>query len=259
MRLAVATRCLEQPLKSALTLASRMGAAGVQLDGRSEVTPAELSATGVRQLRHLLTELGLQVASLDFPIRRRLWDADQLDARIDALKRAMEFAYRLETRIVTIRLGGLPEESDASGRALLAAALEDLARQSNQVGVTVAVGPGRDSASDLIGVLKQVREGPIGVNFDPATCVAAGDFPSETLRTYGELVLHVIARDATRDSDGTGSEVPLGRGDVPWDETLAILSDMDYRGWLTVERTQGKTPADDAARAVKYLQSIYRG
>ena len=141
-RFALATSCLGQPLKAALTLASRLGANGVQLDARNEIKPSEMSATGRRQFLHLLSETGLQLASLDFPLRRRLWDAERLDARLEALKETMQFAYELKARTVTVRLGGLPDESDAAGQALLGNVLNDLARHGNRVGVTLAVGPG---------------------------------------------------------------------------------------------------------------------
>ncbi len=93
------------------------------------------------------------MASLDFPLRRPLWDAERLDARVEALKQTMEFAYELKARIVTVRLGGLPDESDVAGRSLLKAVLNDLARHGNRVGVTLAVGPGREPAARLVEVL----------------------------------------------------------------------------------------------------------
>ena len=93
-----------------ILLASRSGAGGVQLDARNEAKPSDLSATGRRQFAHALAEIGLQLASLDFPLRRPLWDPERLNARIEALKQAMEFAYELKARVVTVRLGGLPGE-----------------------------------------------------------------------------------------------------------------------------------------------------
>jgi sugar phosphate isomerase/epimerase len=246
-------------LKQALLLASQFGATGVQLDARNETKSSEMSGTGRRQFAHLLAEVGLAVASLDFPLRRPLWDVERLDARIDALKQTMEFAYQLKARTVTVRLGGLPDEADAAGRSLLQTVLNDLARHGNRVGATVAVGLGREPAARLVEVLRAVTEGPIGVNFDPAAVVSSDLSPAEALQVLGGLVAHVMVRDATRDSDGGGSEVPVGRGEVPWVEILALLQEMDYRGWLTVDRTQGDDRAGDAGRAIQYLQSVYRG
>ena len=78
--LAIATRCLNQPLKSALVLAAQFGAGGVQLDCRNELKADELSATGRRELLHRIEEMRLSIASLDFPLRRGLLDPDRLDA-----------------------------------------------------------------------------------------------------------------------------------------------------------------------------------
>jgi sugar phosphate isomerase/epimerase len=259
LRLAVATRCLGQPLKPALLLASRFGASGVQLDARNEAKPAEMSGTGRRQLAHALAEIGLQLASLEFPLRRPLWDAERLDARIEALKRTMALAYDLKTCTVTVRLGGLPDEKDEAGRSLLKDVLDDLARHGNHVGVTVAIGPGRETAERLLEVLEGVTGGPIGVNFDPAAAVMSGASASEALQALLKLVTHVLIRDAVQDFDGGGSEVPVGRGDVPWEEILAVLQGTGYGGWLTVDRTQGEDRAGDAGRAVQYLQSVYLG
>jgi sugar phosphate isomerase/epimerase len=259
LRLALATRCLGQVLKPALLLASRMGASGVQLDARNEIRPSEMSETGRRQFTHVLAEIGLQLASLDFPIRRPLWDAERLDARMEALKQTMEFAYELKARVVTVRLGGLPGESDAAGQSLFVDVLNDLARHGNHVGVTVALGPGREPAARLVETLRSVTGGPIGVNFDPAGTVMAGASPSEAVQLLREFVAHVSVRDAIAGADDGGSEVPVGRGEVPWDELLFLLQETDYRGWLTVDRTQGSDRAGDAARAVQYMQSIYRG
>jgi sugar phosphate isomerase/epimerase len=259
LRLAVATRCLGQELKPALLLASRLGASGVQVDARNEIKPSEVSETGRRQFSHFLGEVGLQLASLDFPIRRPLWDAERLDARIAALKQTMEFAYELKARVVTVRLGGLPGESDVRGKSLLKDVLDDLARHGNHVGITVAIGAGREAAVRLVETLKSVTAGPIGVNFDPAATVMAGASPSEAFQLLREFVSHVSVRDAIAGADEAGSEVPVGRGEVPWDELLFLLQETDYEGWLTVDRTQGSDRAGDAARAVQYMQSIYRG
>jgi sugar phosphate isomerase/epimerase len=256
LRLAVATRCLNRPLRASLILASQIGAVGIQLDARNEVKPGEMSGTGVRQFLHLLNEHGLKVASLDMPTSRGLCDRDGLDARIEAVKEAMELAYQLEARIVTVRLGALPKEQDEPGRGMLKTVLNDLARHGNAVGTTLALGPGRDVPGRLITVLDEVSEGPLGINFDPTTFVGAGQTPSDVLRSMGAFVSHVVVRDATPGADGLGNEVPVGRGVMPWKELLSLLYEMNYSGWLTVDRTQGDDRAGDAVRAIKFLQSL---
>jgi sugar phosphate isomerase/epimerase len=259
LQIAIATRCLNRPLKGAVALASQLGAGGVQLDARTELKPSEISATGRRELLHMLDDVGLAVASLDFPIRSPLAARERLDARVQALKQTMDFAYQLKARAVTVKLGGLPSESDAGEMSLLLAVLDDLARHANRAGVALALGVGGDSAERVRTVLSEVTSGPIGVDFDPASIVASGRLALEVLDILSTFVGHVVARDAVREGDGLANEVPLGRGGVPWDELLARLHEMDYRGWLCVNRTTGEDRPGDAGRAIQFLQSIYRG
>jgi len=69
----------------------------------------------------------------------------------------------------------------------------------------------------------------------------------------------VWARDAVRASDGSFREVPVGRGEVVWDEMLAVLAEAEYPGWLTAGASGGDDPADDATRAVSILRTIAAG
>ena len=67
VKVAVQTKGLAQPLRKALHTAARLEAEGVQLDLRRELPAAELSGTGLRELRKLLDDLNLRVASTAFP------------------------------------------------------------------------------------------------------------------------------------------------------------------------------------------------
>jgi sugar phosphate isomerase/epimerase len=255
--LAIATRCLGRPLKLAVELAAQIGAGGVQLDVRNELKPDELSATGRRELLHRLEEMRLSMASFDFPLRRGLFDPDRLDARMAALKLAMDFASLMRCRVITARLGLLPNHDGRKEVPL--AVLNDLAAHGNHVGVTLAVGPSGESAAPLLEVLRQVSAGPIGINFDPVPVVSAGRSPVDAVSEWGQYLSHVMVRDATRLGDGTATEVPVGRGEVAWQELLAVLRDLDYRGWFCVDRTQGDDRPGDAARAIQYIRSLELG
>jgi sugar phosphate isomerase/epimerase len=256
--LSLATRCLGRPFKSALLLAAQLGANGVQLDARSELKPDELSATGRRELLHRLEELGISTASLDFPVRRGLLDAERLDARITALKHAMDFAALLRCRVVTVRLGRLPGEKEPLLNVPLAV-LSELAGHGNHVGVTLALSPGGESPGAVLELVRQVSTGPLGISFDPVSAIAAGREPIDTLSEWGTHLAHVLVRDATRQGEDAVTEVPVGRGEVAWQELLAVTHDLDYRGWYCVERTQGDDPAGDAGRAIQYIRSLELG
>jgi sugar phosphate isomerase/epimerase len=256
LRIAVATGALQLPLRQSIQAVHDLGANGIQLDARNEIKPADLSQTGRRELLHRLHDLNLYVASVNFPARRALYDLPELDARLAAARQAMEFAYELGAKVITIRIGRIPENAESEDYGVLRGVLNDLARHGNRVGTTLAITPSRDSAEALSKLLAAVTEGPAGVNFDPAAFLMGGHEPTQALRALHKSVAHFVIRDAVRDVDAGGVEVPVGRGEVDWDEFIALVGDADYRGWLTVDRTQGEDKRGDLGRAIQFLRQI---
>jgi sugar phosphate isomerase/epimerase len=256
LRIGVATREFRQPLKQSLKTAAEMGAQGVQFDVRNELKPQDLSETGRRHFLHTLSELEMKVASLHLPTRRTFYDLEYLDARLAATREAMQFAWQLESRVVTLRVGRIPSDPDSPDYLLLRQVLGDLARFGNHVGVTLALIPTNDAPASLQQLVAATTEGILGVDFDPAAFVLAGHDPGLALRTLHASIVHMLARDAIRDVDGAGLEVSLGRGEVDWNEFVAIADEMHYHGWITVDRTQGDNRILDSAHAVQYLKEI---
>lgn len=258
-RLAVATRCLELPLRTALQVAADCGAEGVQFDLRDELRPAELSESGRRDLRHLLEELGLQVAGTTFALRRALADEYELDRRIAALKQAMTWSFALEARVLTVRIGRLPTDEHSREAQTLREIVDDLARYANHSGVSLAFTPARDSAADLQQIVSAIQSGPIGIDYDPAQLVMAGHDPVAALRTLHAFIHHVQLRDGLSDIDGSSAETPVGQGAVPWLEVMATLGEIEYAGWLTAIRSQGNDKAADLRRALVFVRRLLLG
>lgn len=255
LKIGVSLSGLKQPLPQLLKAASDFGAEGVQFDALHGLRPDALSETGRRQFLHLLDELGLKVASLQLPFRRTLFDLENLDARIDAVKSALTFAHQLRTPTVTARVGTIPPP-DSGDYLTLRQVLGDLAAHGNRVGGCLAITPTHDSAENLAKLLGSINEGLVGIDLDPAGCVLADQNPAEMLRALHDRVLHIQARDAIREAFGSGQEVPLGRGEVDWSEFLPVTEEVGYRGWITALRTQGDDPLRDLANAVAYLGQL---
>lgn len=256
LRLAIATARLSDSLREAIRLAEQTGAGGLQFDARNQLKPADFSQTGRRQLLHSLAERNLQVASLSFPLRRPLHDQEQLDARLAAIKQAMQFAWDLKSRVLVCRIGRIVDDADSPEGVHQREVLRELAQHGNRVGVTLAVTPSGDSPETLRSVIDSIDEGPLGIDFDPAERVMSHQTPVASLRTLHDRAIHVTIRDALRDADGAGRETVVGRGEVPWEELLATLDEMTYSGWLTIDRRAGDAPLTDMTRAVSYISNV---
>jgi sugar phosphate isomerase/epimerase len=259
MRLAVATQSFKQPLRQAIVTAAACGATGVQFDARNELKQSDYGDTARRQLQHELSERGLKIASLMFPTRHPLHAEEYLDVRVAAVCEAMQFAAQLKAPVVVVRAGRIPTDAAARDQQRLREILDDFARLGNHLGVTLSLTPAAEAPEALAVLLEGIRSGPIGVDFDPATCAIAGRSAVDDLRTLHRFVAHFQARDGIRDVDGTGEETVLGRGEVDWPNLLAAITELDYRGWLTVRRTAGADPVGDCARAVQYIRNVAFG
>ncbi|MFH5804150.1 sugar phosphate isomerase/epimerase family protein [Alienimonas sp. DA493] len=253
LRLALPTFLASAPLRTSLTRVAEAGADGVRLDLRTELRAADLSATAARELRHRLAEHNLKAGPAVFPTRGALHEEDRLEERVSGIVAALNLAADLGCGTLSFRPFRLPA-ADAPAATLLAEVLNDLARSGSHVGVIPCLTPAGDAAR-LAEVLDRVTTGPFGVNLDPAAVLLGGGEVADTIRTLHDRIETVTARDAINDGAG-GKEVPVGRGEVDWEETLALLDEAGFKGWTTCDRTTGPAPFAEASRAVGYLRSV---
>ncbi|MEM9703707.1 MAG: TIM barrel protein [Planctomycetota bacterium] len=261
MRFALPSSLLAGSLRAALPRLAEAGVEGVRLDLRTELRAADLSATAIRELRHRLSEHGLTAGPAVFPTRGALHEEDRLDERLAGITAALNLAAELGCRTLSFRRFRLPDEDDPQS-ALLTQALNDLARAGSHVGVIPCLSTG-GQADRLHAVLSSVTTGPVGVNFDPAAVLLSGGDPVRVAGLHRERIQSLTTRDVILDDgeDSGGREVPVGRGEVDWEQTLASLSDAhDFarsgRGWVVCDRTGGPDPFGDAARAASYLRAV---
>jgi len=259
LRIAIATNGLGGSLRDSIAAAAQSGAGGVQFDLRTEVTADQFGETACQQLRHLLSERTLQMASATFPLRRPLYDPVEIDGRVHVVKEAVQLCGRLKCRVLTLRVGRIPDEQDVDNRARLQGALSDLARLGAREGVTPAISTSGDSAAELRGLIESIKDGPVGVDLDPAGCIAGQLAPVAVLKSLHESILHVQGRDAVRDLEAGSREVAMGRGETSWDEVLATLADMRFAGWITVRRTAGEQRQLEIMNAVRFLKNVALG
>lgn len=257
VRIGIQTRSLGQPLRQALQTAARLGADGVEIDARSELPPAQMSRTGIRQLRKLLDDLNLRVSAVAFPTRRGYDVAEDLDRRVLATQAAMKFASELGANVVINRVGSVPEETDDRRFGRLVEVLTALGYHGTHVGARLAAQTGSESGSQLARLMTALPEGLVGVDLHPSGLIQHGHSPQEAAIALGAYVLHVHACDAVHDAGaGRTVDVPLGRGTADLPALMGELSQFDYRGWVTIERHGAADPAAEIGNAVAFLRAL---
>jgi sugar phosphate isomerase/epimerase len=254
-KIALQTRCLAQPFKQALLTAGQLGYDGIGVDARRELPPAELSDSGLRQLRKMLEDRNLRVATVAFPTRRGYADADQHDRRLAAASDAMRLASRLGAPVLLVTLGPVPADGEAAHTTLIEA-LQMLVGQGGRMGVLPVAQCPDAPPTDLRNIVAGLPEGLVGVDLNPADVIQRGRSPQEFVAALGPFIAHVFANDAVYTSGAGGVDVQLGRGMADFPELVGALEEFDYRGWFTVERRNSARAIEDAADAIQFLRAL---
>jgi sugar phosphate isomerase/epimerase len=259
LRIGVRLESLGLPLRRALAEAGKLGVAGVQVDAVGDLAPNQLSQTGRREFRFLLRSHNLELTALGCPLRRGLDDAENQQPRIEHVQKVMALSFDLGPRLVVVQAGQVPEKDDDPRAKRLSEALLALGRVGDRTGTTLALETGLESGTLLRAFLDRFDSGGLGVNYDPANLLHHGLDPCESARALAGKIVHCHAKDVRRGgASRAAQEVPLGRGDLDWMTLLGILEEIEYRGWLIVERETGENRLADVAEGVAFLRRFVR-
>ena len=257
LRLGIQLAGLRLPFSQALARATELGCQTVEIDGRGEIKPQDMTQTAVRQLRKMLDDRNLRVCAVEFRTRRGYNVRSDLDRRVDATKQAMTMAYALGARYVVNQVGRIPPEPKGDEWELLVETLSDLGHHGQRCGAILAAQTGAESGQDLARLLDALPEGSIGAAFDPGALIVNGFSPRESMAALGPNVVHAYATDAVRDlAKGRGVETPLGGGTADYPELLGMLEEHAYQGCLILGATGAQDPAFEIQQAVGYLKQL---
>jgi len=255
LKIGIVVESLGLPLRSALAEASRMGVVGVQIDALGDVLPDRLGDTGRREFRNLLRSQNLELSALNCPLRNGLDVAENLQPRIEHVRKVMQLAFDLGARKVVLPGPKLPTEPESPRAQFLRESLQSLGPFGDRIGTVLAFEVGHDPVETLKEYLATFDTGSLRLNYDPANMLVNGHDPLASLVNLKGWIAHVHARDARAATVSRGSqEVALGAGDIDWMAFVATLQVIEYDGFLAVERETGEQRLKDVANGVKFLR-----
>jgi sugar phosphate isomerase/epimerase len=256
-KIGVRLESLGLPLRRALAEANRLGVGGVQVDAAGHLAPNNLSQTGRREFRHLLRAHNVELTAVGCPLRRGLDAAQDQQPRLEHVRKVLTLSADLGPRLVIVQAGPIPEQADNDRGRILDESLRDLARHGDRVGAVLALETGLESGAVMAAYLKRFDTGALAANLDPGNLLMHGLDPYESTRALHGLVRHVHAKDARRASASrSAQEVPVGHGDIDWMQFLGTLAEIEYRGWIVVEREAGENRLADVAAGVALLRRV---
>ncbi len=293
-RLSIRAVSLGDDLREIAPQAQKLGYSGIQLDlAFGELKLAELSGSGRREVRHLISSANLELESL-----RGALPADLLRSGTDhdrvlwILKRGIETAAAMSVGTLCFDLGCLPGvERKAPARATRAvpassliiipdpaevAALqepeppvtqEELASWSgidavmhevgdiaDRAGVVLAFSSELSSYASLARLLEGAQCPWFGVDLDPVSVLRDRWDLERVLDVVGSSLRHVRGRDAVRGSAGRTQPANIGQGSTDWQQMLGALDAGAFGGWIAIDTVDLPDRSSAARDAIRYLK-----
>lgn len=280
MKIGVITDSFRLPLREGILKAKELGAMGLQLyavDG--EMAPENLSKKDRKELLHFIKDNDLTVAALCGDLGGHGFSIKENNpVKIERSKRIIDLAKELETDIVTTHIGVVPDSPDNDRYKILSEACEQLGEYADQLEASFAIETGPEKALVLKTFLDSLKSSGVKVNYDPANLLmVTGDDPIKGVYTLRDYIVHTHAKDGIMIKqtdpeiiynyfaeggiedlrlDDYFKEYSLGKGHLQFDRYLNALRDIEYNGYLTIEREVGDYPEEDISEAVIFLQNL---
>lgn len=273
MKIGAIAESFNKPFKEAIESIAALKLDGVQMYADTKIVHVGMTVKDIKEVKKIIDGAGIAVSALcgDFGCDM-YYTRDR--AAIDKEKRIMEIAKALGTDIVTTHIGVVPEDFDCKQYESMHEVCRELAEFADTMGGHFAVETGPERAELLKKFLDNLGSRGVSVNLDPANLVmCAGDDPVKAVYTLKDYIVHTHAKDGKQlkavdtrtlycpqyynlEPGDWGSiiEMPLGAGNVDWENYLKALEEIGYNGYLTIERECGENPAADIALAANFLR-----
>ena len=241
-------------------------------------SPETLSSEDKAEYKKLLSENGLVISALCADMGGFGFEKEEDNPiRVEKTKRIVDLAVEFGASVITTHIGVIPEDKSNPRYKVMLDALTECGLYAKEHGVTLAIETGPEKAKTLLAFIEDTKGG-VGVNLDPANfTMVTGQDAVEAVKILGKHIVHTHAKDGVmldKNQNPTDvyhafavggvdalnactgfKELPLGEGDVDWDNYVKALHEVGFDGFLTIERECGDNPTDDILMAVDFLKS----
>jgi len=257
LKIGVFVEGFKLPARQAIVKARDVGAHGFQFYAtRGEFHPDNFAASARRDFRKFVDSLGLEVSALCADFGLGYTNPETVDQVVSDTKKVLALARDLDVTITTTHIGVVPDQDSSPTWELMTEAVREVAEFAAGLDSCLATETGPETGKLLARFIKAVGSEGLKVNFDPANFVMAGFDHLQAVEDLAPYIVHTHAKDGISPASGGPKEVPLGEGEVKWDEYLARLAEIGYHGYFTIEREVGENPEADIRSAVRFLKGF---
>ncbi|MBE5743655.1 MAG: sugar phosphate isomerase/epimerase [Clostridiales bacterium] len=278
MKIGIITDCFKSTHEEGIKKAAMLGLQGVQIYATTGDFSPELSAEKKEEYKKLLKDNNLVVSALCGDMGGYGFEKAEDNAeRIEKTKKIVDLAVEFGTNVVTTHIGVIPEDKSNPRYKVMLDALTECGLYAKSKGVTLAIETGPEMAKTLLQFIEDTKGG-VGVNLDPANfTMVTGQDAVEAVYILKDHIVHTHLKDGRmldKNQDPTDVyhafavggvdalnacegfiELPIGEGDVDWDNYIKALKEIGYDGFLTIEREAGDDPVKDMELAASFIRT----
>ncbi len=236
--------------RRAFVLAGDAGYRGVAFStSHPELNPEKLGPTARRHVRRILAGHHLDISSIYLPTTAKgLSDPDRMDHLLHRVEEAVNFAYALGVRQISLYAG----DADGLKSPVTEDAAKLIAELSDRSGVQVALS-GND-ATTLAALLRSVGHGGLRADLQTQRLLGQRDPLAEAQLLAGRAA-QVTCADGVKVGQHVRA-VPLGQGSTPWRELVQLLNGHEFVGPFVVDVRNLSDPIGAARTAAALLPQI---
>lgn len=276
-KIGVVLESFHTDVDTAIRSASQIGADGVQFYGvNGDLDCDKLTVVQQLQIGKKISSYGLEISAICGDLGGYGFEVeDDNSYKIIKTAHVMEWANSIGCHIVTTHIGVIPAEQTETRRIMLDAC-KRLNEFSQKYKVYLAIETGPEPISVLNGFLKELDCPYICVNYDPANLVMiTGDDPIKGVNTLKNYIVHTHAKDGIMKKKtsperiygifaegGIGDsrlrdyfeETPLTKGNVNIGAWINALQEINYKGFITIERETSYGCFEELNNCVKIIK-----
>ncbi|MBQ8341050.1 MAG: sugar phosphate isomerase/epimerase [Clostridia bacterium] len=180
------------------------------------------------------------------------------ESRLNALKKASDFAEMIGVDRVITHVGFIPENPDHPDFAGTVGALRNLCRYMKAKNQYFLFETGQETPVTMLRTIEAIGYDNVGINFDTANLILYGKANTlDALDVFGQYVMETHIKDGFYPTNGMalGKEAPAGQGKANLPAVVKKLDELGFNGAFTIER---EISGDQQIADIKMARDLLR-
>ena len=221
---------------------NKLGICGLEMHIDAKETKNSLDSTNpveeAKKAKELSTKYCVSISSIAIGNDFTLENDSDIAKQIENVKRAIDLADMLNTRIIRI-FAGFIEKSKITESTYKKVwdSFNIVGKYAENKNVTLCIenhGGITANGDDCLKVLKGIKSKAVAINFDPANFYFYGEDPLKGLRKVAKYVKYAHWKDVKK-VNGKLEYCAFGEGVIDWPPIIKELSKNGYSGYYSIE------------------------